>query len=357
MTSDSYVIAVASLGDYRSEVVSELHSKLGNSLTIYAGHPAYDSSIRLLEYQRFGVVELKNHYFLAGLLVQSVPIIRLLCAKSLIMDLNPRVPHVWIITALRRLAGRRTMLWGHAWSKAGARSRGEKVRSALRRLSTGLVTYTEQQAEVLRTLHPTKVVVAAPNALYRRDQMAFSRDRPRFRILYVGRLVDQKKPQILLEAFKLLLQDKSNLILTFVGDGPARIELERMAGRLNNAKVEFLGHVSDFERLREIYSEAIVSVSPGYVGLSITQSLAFGVPMIVSQREDHSPEIEAMRLNFNSRFFETDDANSLAATLMSFSDEANIWANRGESIAEDCRVRYSSERMASGLIKALQGFE
>jgi glycosyltransferase involved in cell wall biosynthesis len=356
MGAGGYVIAVASLGDYRSEVVEELHRRLGEDLAMFAGAPAYDPSIRLLDYEQAKVARVKNRYTRRNLLIQFVPLRKLVGAKSLVMDLNPRVPHVWLVTALRRLAGRRTMLWGHAWSKGGAGSSSEKLRKALRQLATGLVTYTEEQAIALRKVHPGKPIVSAPNALYRGDQMNFDVIAQRFRILFVGRLVDEKKPAILLEAFLRMTERRPELVLTFVGDGPARAGLEAAArSSAYPERIMFLGYISDFERLRPIYSETVVSTSPGYVGLSITQSLAFGVPMLVSENENHSPEIEAVRVGFNARFFETDNPDALANALVSFAKEAGDWKARGEAIAQDCRARYSSERMAQGLIDALRG--
>lgn len=356
MGEGRFVIAVASLGDYRSEVVAELHRQLGDELTIFAGAPAYDRSIRLLDYPEAGVRPLRNKYVGPKLLVQFIPFRRLLAAEAVIMDLNPRVPHVWLVAALRRLAGRRTMLWGHAWSRRGAGSRSEKLRGALRRLATGVVTYTDQQAEELRQIHTSKPIVAAPNALYRSDQMGFEAGTRRSRILFVGRLVDEKKPALLLEAFLRMTERRPDLVLTFVGDGPARAGLEAAArGSAHLNRIAFLGYISDFERLRPIYGETVVSVSPGYVGLSITQSLAFGVPMLVSETESHSPEIEAVRIGFNARFFETDNPDALAEGLVSFAEEAAEWAARGDTIAADCRTRYSSERMAQGLVDALHG--
>lgn len=47
------------------------------------------------------------------------------------------------------------------------------------------------------------------------------------------------------------------------------------------------------EDIYDVYANALVSVSPGYVGLSLTQSLSFGVPMLIAIDEAHVPEIDA----------------------------------------------------------------
>ncbi|MDH8179555.1 glycosyl transferase, partial [Klebsiella pneumoniae] len=70
--------------------------------------------------------------------------------------------------------------------------------------------------------------------------------------------------------------------------------------------------------LKEIYSKSFVSISPGYVGLSITQSLSFGVPMLVSKDENHSPELEALQTGLNGGFFNTNDPQSLADEILKY---------------------------------------
>jgi glycosyltransferase involved in cell wall biosynthesis len=351
-----FVVAVASLGDYRARVVRELRSSLGRSLTIYAGAPPYDTSIRLMNYEAEGIVPLENRYVGSNILLQRVPLIALLRADCLILDLNPRVPHVWLIAGIRRMLGRPTMLWGHAWPRGGPGAKSDRVRGWLRKLATGLVAYTESQAEGLRARHPGKFVVAAPNALYSSREMAFQTEGRRFRILYVGRLVADKKPGILIDAFEKMAESAPGIVLTFVGDGPERQSLEeRIARSPFQDRIEMAGYISEFEKLRPIYAESIVSVSPGYVGLSITQSLAFGVPMLISRNENHSPEIECAKEGFNSEFFETDNSESLAKALLAFVRDADTWRKRGSEIASDCARRYSVERMAQGLMQALAG--
>ncbi|WP_036502756.1 glycosyltransferase family 4 protein [Novosphingobium sp. AP12] len=350
------MIAVASLGDYRGNVVKALKRRLGDKLTIYAGGPAYSESIRLLDYEQAGVRRLRNYYLKGDVLLQQLPWSALLCAESLILDLNPRVPHVWLITGVRRLLGRRTMLWGHAWPHAGPGARSDRLRGLLRRLASGLVAYTETQAQALRDTLPGRPIQAAPNALYPAHDMRFELTQQRFRILYVGRIVAEKKADLLIEAFVRVADRMSGVVLTIVGDGPERAALmERAQASAVADRIEFPGYISEHERLRPIYAETIVSVSPGYVGLSVTQSLSFGVPMLISRDERHSPEIEAVRPDFNAEFFETNDADALGAGLLRFVEHAHVWRHRGPAIVEDCAARYSVERMAEGLALALTG--
>jgi glycosyltransferase involved in cell wall biosynthesis len=186
--------------------------------------------------------------------------------------------------------------------------------------------------------------------------MSFNSESHRFRILFVGRLVKEKKIGILIDAFEQIGGSDPRIVLTIVGDGPENAMLRDKAAQSQyHDRVELLGYVSDFEQLRPIYAESIVSVSPGCVGLSVTQSLAFGVPMLISKDEDHGPEIESAISGFNCGFFETDNPGALAKGLLAFVRHPENWQKRGSGIAMDCARRYSVERMAQGLQAALVG--
>ena len=135
--------------------------------------------------------------------------------------------------------------------------------------------------------------------------------------------------------------------LLIVGDGPEKKQLERFMLENNlNDRVNLLGHISDYNKLKELYHKSVVSVSSGYVGLSITQSFSFGVPMIISKNEPHSPEIEAAIENFNSLFFETDNIEDLGKRILEFY-ETDHWKNieKRKEICNFCKENYSIEKM------------
>jgi glycosyltransferase involved in cell wall biosynthesis len=145
-------------------------------------------------------------------------------------------------------------------------------------------------------------------------------------------------------------------VLRFLGDGPLRVELENRVRQLGLAgRVVLEGHVAGLEELRAFYSRAFFSVSPGYVGLSITQSFSFGVPMVIARNEPHAPEIEAAIEGENCVFFTEDSVDDLAKTMAGLYGCMADWASfkRRSSIVEGCRRAYSVDRMADGLIGAL----
>ena len=349
-----YVMSFASLGAYRLEAMRIVQAHFGSSLNIYAG-TAQDPAIRVISQDdlRYKVVD--TRLLFNRVLVQRLPLKDHLFCRVLLLDLNPRIPHVWVLVLLRRILRRPTVLWGHAFPRAGKLARTEVLRRTLRSIASGLVTYTRSQAAELSQIHPNKTINAAPNALYPARDFIFDHSGHRDSFVFVGRLIVSKKPQILIEAFERVHSVRPDLRLVIVGDGPEMSSLVKLARDSRYGRqIEFLGHVGDYQSLRTIYARAIASVSPGYVGLSVTQSLSFGVPMIVSRDEPHSPEIEAVEVGSNADFFETDDAEDLARILLQFASNGRFWQEQGDKIAADCRDKYSAEVMAAGLIKAME---
>lgn len=343
---------------YRQEVLTELCSALGDALLVLTGRQHVESSVQTEVEVGDHLRLIKNHFFLGGRLEWQSGMWRsVLRAEVVIIEGNPRILSSWFILAIRKLLRRGTVVWMHAWPRSGKNSRSDWIRHLMRLLADKIVVYTEQQARELRGKMPGRRIIAAPNALMRKASMGASTSVVPTNFIYVGRLVAAKKPLLAAEAFKLVLPSlPRDCCLLIIGAGPAEKQLQDFIVR-NELQERILmpGHVSDENLLRCHYATAIASLSPGYVGLSITQSFAFGVPMIISRDEPHSPEIEAAQEGFNCRYFETDCIQSLADTLRQFIAERAVWQKRRQAIAESCAAHYSVEVMAERLVEAFCG--
>ena len=98
----------------------------------------------------------------------------------------------------------------------------------------------------------------------------------------------------------------------------------------------------------------MVSVSPGYVGLSITQSFAFGVPMLISRNEDHSPEIEAAKESSNAVFFQTDNQKDFCLKVEEIFKSKKVFFEKRNIIADLCKKHYTVEQMAISFVQILR---
>lgn len=130
---------------------------------------------------------------------------------------------------------------------------------------------------------------------------------------YLGRLDREKRIDLLLKAFKELNSERETT-LTIVGDGPERINLEKLHRDLGMAEgiVEFVGAVEDvgpFIRASDFYVSA--SNSEG-MSNSLLESMSGGVVPIVS---DVSGVRELVRDGENGFVFPIDDFDALVANL------------------------------------------
>ena len=128
--------------------------------------------------------------------------------------------------------------------------------------------------------------------------------------LFVGSLVARKGPDILLHALS-----KVRLPCVFVGDGPMRASLERLAARLGIAdRVVFTGAL-EYHDVQAHYTgaEALVlpSVSEG-VPLVAIEALSAGVPVIASNLQGIASVVHDRK---NGLLVQSGDIPSLARAL------------------------------------------
>jgi glycosyltransferase involved in cell wall biosynthesis len=350
----SVIFVQAAVPFYRQRLLELMDQHAAGGLLVYAGDEYFDPSIRTDVHITKPILPLRNRYlFRRRLLWQHGAVLPAVFADNVLLEFNPRILSVWITVGLRKILRRQTALFGHAWGRHG-RGRSDKPRDILRRTAGRLVVYTESEAVELRAHDRQADVVAAGNAVYAlSDAGAAPLRQDPTTFIYVGRLVQAKKPHLLLEAFVLARPRMPGARLLFVGEGAERPALER---RVNEAKVSsavsFAGHLDDVEALREAYADAVASVSPGYAGLSLTQSLWFGIPMLIARDEPHAPEIEAALEGETSYFCPSDSPPEMAAGLLRFWAEREAWSQRREDLARRCAERYSLDAMAARLIDA-----
>lgn len=344
-----YLLFLAVVPRYRYEAVRQLRLALGEELRIATSTAHLDSSVKTgLPADWYTPVRMiricGKAFFQYGAILDA------LRAKNVVLDLNPRSLTAWFLLLTRSLTFRRTLVWGHLNPQPGRPLSTGILRRCMLALSQGAICYTHSDATILRA-RGFSPVWTAPNSIMRRDQMKIFQNSHRDSLLYVGRLVPQKKVDLLLRAFAAVCHELDDAQLVIVGEGPRRESLQQLAIDLSiDDRVSFLGWIDDAARLAELYANSFSSASPGFAGLGLTQSLAFGVPQIVSTNEPHSPEIE-LAATGSVRW---------ASSVQEFADAIRAaYEARGElpllDTAAYVRETYSAETMSAGLIAALRG--
>jgi phosphatidylinositol alpha-mannosyltransferase len=116
-------------------------------------------------------------------------------------------------------------------------------------------------------------------------------------IQYIGRLERRKGVQYLLRAYQLLQQDHDNVRLVIVGDGPQRERLELMSEDLELANCEFLGFVSEQQKM-DLLSSSDLFCSPAIFGESfgivLLEAMASGTVCVAGNNSGYVDLMQGM---------------------------------------------------------------
>jgi glycosyltransferase involved in cell wall biosynthesis len=130
--------------------------------------------------------------------------------------------------------------------------------------------------------------------------------------LYIGRLSEEKGPQLLLRAWSKLA---AIIPLEIAGDGPLRASLERDCARLGLRNVHFSGWLNGHAAMGRLRAANFLIVpSMCYEGfpMAVAEAYACGVPVIAA---GHGGLAEIVRDGCTGLHFTAGDANDLAAKV------------------------------------------
>lgn len=356
--SSTVTIYLAVVPAYRREAFKILRHHFGSRLRIFASPAHLDPSVKTgVPSEWYTSVRLVR--LLRSVYFQFPHWGRALSSDVLVIDLNPRGLSVWALLVLRRIEGKRTVLWGHLLGRSG-RSTGvaATLRRSMRRLASGFIAYTYGSANSARMSIPSQPVWVAPNALYSRSEIETEYSRQtrypsngRNALIYVGRLEEDKHVDRAVRGLAACIKEGLDLHLLLVGGGSQESRVRQLAeDLLIGSRVEFFSWRYDQAALSEVYGRAFCAISPGFIGLNLTQAHSFGVPMLAVREAEHSPEVE---LGFQGlRWFDAGDEQSFVAGVRAYMMQSAKLPDRGLSdYIANC---YSSDVMASGIISAIE---
>lgn len=114
----------------------------------------------------------------------------------------------------------------------------------------------------------------------------------RFTIVSVGRLVPQKRVDLIIHSLKRVKREITDAQLIIIGDGKSRSSLEELSKKLGlSDSVFFLGHLQNpYPYMKKADLFALASEWEGF-GMVIVESLALGTPVVATDVEGGPKQI------------------------------------------------------------------
>jgi glycosyltransferase involved in cell wall biosynthesis len=241
----------------------------------------------------------------------------------LLIEHGARLDFAWTLLATRRIPEAKRVLWTHGIDSrelySGLPNIGTLGRWMQLVMAEGILCYDTETAKQLSRRFPRKMIGAAPNstdgtpilaarrALLEEGRTEIKRRRGlahRFYLAGLGRMMPDKHLHRLPGILTRVRAQVQDVGLLFIGDGPQRRRIERVASALGleeGRDYRVLGDVRDPLDLTAWLVCSDLVVNPGYMGLAATDALFAGVPVVLTHAGTggpfHSPEWKYLRGN------------------------------------------------------------
>ena len=365
------------LPHYRMPFFARLAERYQGQLTLYAGDPLQSEGVRGPE-QVTGIRlhRLRNLHlrgrsgytfcWQAGFLRS----LRAATPEVAVLEANPRILSNHCAIRLLRSRGSAVVGWGLGaleWSVPTyvAKVRTHLVRRYHRNFDV-VIGYGRSAADAFKALGvPSNRIRIAPNSTSGTLASATLRqiqehpelvgewkvalglaNRPI--VLFVGRLVPEKRLDVLLQACARLA---GQCQLMVVGEGPEKHRLEEHAARLGQP-ARFLGHRAGSEVAR-CFAVADVVVMPGSGGLVVQEAMSYGKAVIVGPGET-SGHNELVSHGVNGFRLATDSVDELVERLNACLADANRLRTMGQESLTIVSGRHNLEVMVDAFCSALE---
>jgi len=245
-------------------------------------------------------------------------------------------------------------IWWGAWLTENTLA--NNVRVYLSKKVSANIMYTHEASEDFIKLGVnSSQLFVANNTFDVGDRIKSYENVLKDKILFVGSLDERKQNDIVIKAFSnILAQIPNEIQLIIVGDGVQKKNLEKLVHEIElQERVLFMGKITDTDILKDIYKESIVSVSFGQAGLSVLQSLGFGVPFLTKENAISGGEKTNIKHELNGLFCK-DSQLSLEENLLYICNNVNMARELGENAYEYYSEYCTIENMVQGFRDAIE---
>ncbi|MEX0965807.1 MAG: glycosyltransferase family 4 protein [Bacteroidia bacterium] len=283
---------------------------------------------------------------------------------------------------LAKLLGIKFIFWGHGFDRTkgfNPNSPGDKLRLFLMRKADAVILYGNQMQDVLKKHLPAEKLFVARNTIDtdrflrikeeldergREQVKAAIGFRHRYNLVFIGRLLEEKRPEILLNLLiKLREQGVKDVAVHFIGDGPEKEAIEQLIIEKKLRGQVFLhGSIHDPVESGKFLYAADLMVMPGYLGLSVNHAFCFSCPVVSFRQGEngpfHSPEAENIVQNQTGYLAKNDDLDDMAAWIGSYLKDdlhrSRMQQNTINLMRQECALENMVKQMSRGINYTIQ---
>jgi glycosyltransferase involved in cell wall biosynthesis len=257
------------------------------------------------------------------------------------------VPNCISVLVYAKLFRKKVIYWtlGKVKNKklSVARQRVDNVINYIEKKTDAIFAYSSQAKKYFlkRGIDAQKIFVGV-NVLDTREILKKESNynkKDEFRILFVGTIIPEKKLEILIEVFLELEKKYNRIYLDIVGSGSEYFE--NLTELYKETSKNLVFHGRQTEGLDEYYFKSDLFVLPGLGGLAISESMAYGLPVICTTAD--GTERDLIINDKNGVFIEDMNKETLFSKIEELYFDRNRLIKMGVEARNTIEKKYSFE--------------
>jgi glycosyltransferase involved in cell wall biosynthesis len=274
-----------------------------------------------------------------------------------------------------KLMGVKFILYGHGYNRfTGFNPQSswiDKYRVFLMKIADATIVYTQTDKKRMSNFVSENKLFVAQNTLDTKpakairtqlDQIGKETVKQKigfthpFNLIYIGRIVEEKRPENLLDIFEILNEKMPKQVgIHFVGGGEIEPLQKRIEDNNWGDSVTFHGWIHDSQKSGEMLYASDLMIMPGNVGLAVNHAFMFDCPVVTFlQTEMSPPEIEYIVDNETGFKIPDFSIEKMANTIQAYLQNKALQQSMQKAIRHKMDFELIPENMAKGFTDAVQ---
>jgi glycosyltransferase involved in cell wall biosynthesis len=169
-----------------------------------------------------------------------------------------------------------------------------------------------------------------------------------------GRL-EPNKYEEMLEIMPILIEKIPDLIWIVIGDGKAKIDLEKKAKTIGvEQNIYFTGAIYEDEILAPWLLNAQLFIHPTAIGLSIMHAFGFGLPIVThNKKEEHGPEFVAFEEGKTGLSYAKNNLNEFSSIILNLLEDKNRLQEMQQYVLKVVQEKYNTKIMTQRFVEMI----